>query len=186
MFKRSIKNIEKKISELHNSTEIMLWLQSYDDLFSDFDPRQYYQKALSDDFLIEIKKASYEKTVVTNLKLLIPKHTRNKDEEAIIVDRLRDHFNKHYIIMKKERDEIVREGTIFIICGIIVNVLKTTISVKKTEEVYAQFMISLIDPVAWFFFWEGLNRIIFDSKSKKDVLEFYKKMSKSEITFIAY
>ena len=31
---------------------ISLVLDSYDDLFSDFDPRDYSQKALSDDFLV--------------------------------------------------------------------------------------------------------------------------------------
>ena len=33
---------------------VSLVLESYNDIFSDFDPRNYSERALSDDFLIEI------------------------------------------------------------------------------------------------------------------------------------
>ena len=36
---------------------ISIVLDSYDDLFSDFDPRPYRIRALSDDFLLECKKS---------------------------------------------------------------------------------------------------------------------------------
>ena len=53
-----------------NSSEIPLWLDNYNDLFSDFDPRHYSNRALSQDFLEELKRASRDKqTKTVNLKL---------------------------------------------------------------------------------------------------------------------
>ena len=46
---------------LLKKSEISLSLDNYDDIFSDFDPRPFSQRALSDDFLIEAKKASRDK-----------------------------------------------------------------------------------------------------------------------------
>lgn len=47
----------EKILEM---SEISIWLDNYDDIFSDFDPRPYSQRSLSDDFLAEAKKIEHE------------------------------------------------------------------------------------------------------------------------------
>jgi hypothetical protein len=44
-----------------NHNEIKLMLDTYDDIFSDFDPRPFSQRTLSEDFLEEARKASREK-----------------------------------------------------------------------------------------------------------------------------
>ena len=49
---------KKKLLQL---SEISLIIDTYDDIFSDFDPRPYSQRALSDDFLLEARKASKDK-----------------------------------------------------------------------------------------------------------------------------
>src|SRR5690349_704077 len=37
-------------------SELSIWLDTYDDIFSDFDPRPLNERALSDDFLSEARK----------------------------------------------------------------------------------------------------------------------------------
>lgn len=39
-----------------NDTEISIWVDTYDDVFSDFDSRPYDNRELSDDFLTEVRK----------------------------------------------------------------------------------------------------------------------------------
>ena len=41
-------------------SEISLWLDTYDDIFSDFDPRPYSQREMSEDFLKEISRRYLE------------------------------------------------------------------------------------------------------------------------------
>ncbi|NYT12918.1 MAG: hypothetical protein GKC01_00225, partial [Candidatus Methanofastidiosa archaeon] len=58
---------------------ISLILDSYDDLFSDFDPRPYSVRGLSDDFLIECRRAVRgikTESPVLELRLLVPKNKR--------------------------------------------------------------------------------------------------------------
>ena len=42
---------------------ISLILDSYNDMFSDFDPRSFSERALSDDFLSECKRAARDKDI---------------------------------------------------------------------------------------------------------------------------
>ena len=55
--------VEKK--KIHGGKQphkivVSLWLDNYDNIFSDFDPRSYAHRELSDDFLIEAKKVTHE------------------------------------------------------------------------------------------------------------------------------
>jgi len=81
---------------------ISLILDSYNDLFSDFDPRNYSERTLSDDFLLECKRAARDRDPKMNfeLRLLIPKTRRNANDELIIKHRLKSHFRS---ILKKIR-----------------------------------------------------------------------------------
>ena len=50
---------------------ISLWIDSYDDIFSDFDPRPFSARNISDDFLYEVKKTSFLSILLlTNIQRL--------------------------------------------------------------------------------------------------------------------
>jgi hypothetical protein len=104
---------------------IGLVLDSYEDIFSDFDPRPYSVKQLSDDFLSECKKASVDKNKELELRFLIPKNKRNSNHEYEIRKRLRNHFQKHFKEKEKEIRQIKRNGLIWFILGAIVMVAAT-------------------------------------------------------------
>src|SRR3989338_5447495 len=87
---------EYQRKHLKHHSQISLWLDTYDDIFSDFDPRHYSERALSDDFLIEAKKASLDKEGGhIELQFLVPQKIRNVKHESIIKQRLRAHFQRH-------------------------------------------------------------------------------------------
>ena len=98
--KKELQEAEKEIQEdvaLMREGNISLILEEYNDIFSDFDPRPYEHKALSDDFLTECRKAARDKDVhELELRLLMPKEIRNLDDEAKIKHRLHEHFHKHF------------------------------------------------------------------------------------------
>ena len=79
----------KKEVELREDN-IGLILNSYEDIFSDFDPRPHNVRALSDDFLLECKKASVDMNDELELRFLIPKHKRSANEEYEIRKRLKN------------------------------------------------------------------------------------------------
>jgi len=169
-------------------SKISLMLDEYNDVFSDFDPRPYAQRALSSDFIAEVKRASRDKASgVIDLKFLIPAHLRIAPQEAIIKRRLKEHFKKHLIEFQNEVRSIVKQGAIFAIIGVVLMILTSYAYFTAPEKSFLMsFIITLFEPASWFLFWEGLRLVIFEPKEKKSDLEFYSKMSKCEITFTGY
>src|SRR3989344_3871697 len=150
-----------------SSSEIPLWLDSYDDLFSDFDPRKYSQRALSQDFLEETKRASRDKTTKTiGLDFLVPKAKRDLKKEFLIKKRLREHFMKHFLGLKREHRKMFREGTLFLTLGVMFMILATYFLVTDNKKYLITFLSVFLEPGGWFLFWEGLYLMIFESRKK--------------------
>ena len=163
---------------------ISLILDSYDDIFSDFDPRSYTIRALSDDFLLECKKASVDKEKELELRFLVPKNKRNSNEEYEIRKRLKAHFQKHYKEKEFEIRNIKKSGLVWFFLGAIVMVAATHLYNLPGFLFNLLFIIS--EPAGWFFFWEGLSKIFKDANQKKPDYNFYGKMSKAHIYFLDY
>ena len=178
----------KEMKKVLQTSEIALWLETYDDIFSDFDPRPYAQRALSDDFLLEAMKASRDRGQDScELKFLIAPEVRSHTHESVIKKRLHDYFIKQHHIFEKERKGIIKKGFLFIISGVLLMLIGTLISVFYLGKHFIfSFLVVLIEPAGWFLFWEGLNHAIYESKRNSPNLNFYKKMSKCKISFLSY
>ena len=81
-------NPDSKKSMLQRA-EISILLNSYNDIFSAFDPSEYSERTLSDDFIIQAKNFSKSKDGnKMSLKLLLPASARNEQDEKVITKRL--------------------------------------------------------------------------------------------------
>lgn len=165
---------------------ISLILDSYDDIFSDFDPRNYSEKALSDDFLIECKKAARDKDDRPELRFLIPKKKRNYRDELRIKKRLKEHFQRHFKEKEKEIKSMRIRGGIWFAIGAILMILGTFFYKNADKSFLLNLLFIIIEPAGWFFFWEGLNMIFLMPRDKISDYEFYRKMARSEIFFLDY
>src|SRR3990172_6758605 len=96
-----------EINPTENLRAISLWLDNYDDVFSDFDPRPFSERAISDDFLSEAKKMFRENSKGRfELRLLIPEAVRNSKEESLVSSRLRAYFKG---VEKDEQKKMAQE-----------------------------------------------------------------------------
>jgi len=179
---------EKKADAIADFKEgnISLILDSYDDIFSDFDPRAYSERALSDDFLTECKKAARDKEDRLELRFLAPKNKRNYREEIQIKKRLKEHFQRHCKQLEREINEIRWKGIGWFILGAVLMLIGTFLYTYRDTNFFYNLAIIIVEPAGWFTFWEGLNMIFFTTKEKMPDYNFYKKMSKSEIVFLDY
>lgn len=172
--------MERQILESSdNQQEISLRLEHYDDIFSDFDIRPYSKRALSVDFLEEIKRAAQDKDVAgIDLVFHAPHKGRDESLEATIKERLSAHFKRHYHIVLTEKRKIMRNGISMIILGVIFMILATLIIFKDPEDnLLLSFLVVFLEPAAWFLLWEGMDQVLFNSKNINPELYFYKKMS---------
>jgi hypothetical protein len=166
---------------------ISLKLKKYDDIFSSFDPRPHSERALSIDFLDEARRASIDKpTGELELRLLVPDNRRNPKEERVILNRLKKHFERHYEMLREKHSRFIRGGMIFTLCGFIIMFLTAYIMFYYTgKNLLIDFMLIICEPAGWFFFWEGLDQIVFESKKVVPDLEFYEKMAEADIGFFS-
>lgn len=173
---------DKKIKT--DDSEIRLKINTYDDIFSDFDPRPYSQRAMSDDFLFEARKASADKESGTiTLKFAIPKEKRKWEDEALIKKRLREHFKKHYELLAVEIKKTKNRGILMGIAGILMISLAAFISSLQASSFLMHFIIIVLEPAGWFTSWTGLDQIYYTVNEKRPDLNFYEKMYKSAIFF---
>jgi len=177
-----------KRGELLAKSEVSLVLAKYDDIFSSFDPRPYSERSLSVDFLAEAKRATRETDKgELELRILVPVAQRRVEKESAVRKRLREHFRKHADLLEREKRGVSNQGLFFIIFGIIFMFVAAYILFKNdAKSLFREFTIVLLEPGGWFLLWEGLDLIIFKSKEGKADLEFYRKMSRADISFSHY
>jgi hypothetical protein len=176
---------EERIGLLRMS-EISLWIDTYDDIFSDFDPRPYSQRALSDDFLFEAKKASREKTSgKVELVFLIPDEKRSHELEAVIRKRLHEHFRKHASILAEEVSKFRNRGIVMALCGFSLLAVSSYVIWKSQESYWISLLRIMTEPAGWFLSWEGMNHLVYSPKQMNTDLEFYRKMAGCDIEFLS-
>ncbi len=176
----SMKKREEYYSKPDSS--IFLDLDSYEDLFSDFDPRPYSLKSLSGDFLHECRKASEDKKGKIRIKLFVPKNKRDASEEIKIKKRLKDHFFKHFIEKRNGIRKLKTEGVFWTVLGSVMMILSVVL-IDVPSSFAFNLLMTLVQPAGWFFLWEGLVKILITPREKKPDYDFYKKMSRSQISF---
>lgn len=160
------------------TSEISLRLEQYSDIFSDFDIRPYGKRALSVDFLDEIKRAvNNGNEGKIELILHVPEKERKEYEEIIIKERLTAHFKRHYHLLLKEKRHVMNLGISMATAGVVFMIIATFLLFKDpAKSLLLSFLIVLLEPAAWFLLWEGMNQIIFNSKNINPDLNFYRKM----------
>jgi len=174
--------MKKRFGDISYSAEdVLLVLNSYEDIFSDFDPRPYTQKSMSGDFINECRKASEDKEQV-HLRLIVPKKLRNIKEETIIKRRLKEHFKRHTKIKKKKIFDIQKSGFFWFVLGCVMMII-CAFSLDYKGNVWFNIILTIASPAGWFFMWEGLGKILIKAKEHKSDYLFNKKFTDAEIIF---
>lgn len=172
----------------HVSSEthvISLWINCYDDIFSDFDLRPYSVRNVSDDFLQEVKKLAHESdNAVYELKLFMPAEAREHISEISISKRLHSHFvkNQHYFLKKKKNER--KSDVLFIFIGIAMMTCASFVSSVKSDNFFLHPLLMIIEPAGWFLVWTGMGNIIGAKRVERPEFNFYTKMIKSKVTFL--
>lgn len=170
-----------------NPTEIHLRLNEYNDLFSDFDPRPYGIRGLSDDFLKELRKAVEDAgDNKISIAFSVPKSMHNPNDESVIMQRLHGHFIKHSTQMEAERNREIKSGSILIAIGLILMFGAAWFSLYSTDSFTLNFFRVVLEPSAWFISWFGADRIFMAERENRAKLKFYGRTRSVPIRFETY
>ncbi len=167
------------------SNDISIWVDHYDELFSDFDLRSYTKRNISDDFLREVRKLSHESDLqVQELRLILPASARDPDAEAVITKRLHNHFNRNLHYYQKKRKTERRKDLWLSLLGLSLMITAGYISSLRSQNLFMHLTLVVFEPAGWFLVWINIEHLISSSRKEKPELEFYYKLSKSRIVFV--
>jgi len=187
-------NMEAKKEELKEEElkqgNISLILEDYNDIFSDFDPREYHERTLSDDFLLECRKAARGKTeTLLELRLLIPEKKRDKNIEANIKKRIKTYYQHRHAEIVKETKKIRHEGANWVIIGAAFMLTGAVLYTKfpDSHDFLFNLILVIIEPGGWFSMWTGLDKLFMIGESeKKQEVAFLSKLEHMEINFYGF
>lgn len=162
--------------------EIAIALDSYDDIFSDFDIRSYRERAISKDFLdelrVRLRRLGMESSV--DIVLLVPSRDRSASDEGLITQRALSFFDErreHYL---REDARSKRGSAAFIAIGLVLSLAASYFAGRFAS--LPLFKDFLLIP-AWFFVWSGLERLVKDREEIGRKKKYYLSLCGSRIVF---
>jgi hypothetical protein len=187
-----------KVSSSHNQeknhearsndhAEISIWLDSYDDMFSDFDPRPYSKRTVSDDFIIQTRKVARDRygNKIT-LQLLLPESKRSKEKEEIITRRLQEYFQWSYNQLQTDKQKNLRRGYLLTFAGTALLIIAGYLSLINPQSYILHLLMTLFEPAGWFMLWMGLELLFYLPGKTQKELAFHTNMMKARIEFKTY
>jgi hypothetical protein len=164
--------------------EIDLWLDSYDDIYSDFDSRKYHRRRLSDDFIEELRASiKYKTEHIDKVLLLVPAELRKPEIETEIAASLKERFHLIAAIFKKKERRILHKGLLLLTSGIIVMALYPLLTLKGEKSYLFEVLRMLVEPASWFMVWTGMDAIYYDHKEARQETSFYEILEQLDFYF---
>lgn len=164
--------------------DLHIWIDTYDDLFSDFDPRPFTERIISDDFLAEMNKLTEEKgQYIRTLSFLIPSIQRNSAQEEIIRKRLKNDFNGQHIHFSDIWTKNLRTGMAIVGLGVLSMSIVVALSQSDMNNLCRDIIKVILEPAGWFMMWTGLDKVAFGGREAKKKRDFYARLSQAEIQF---
>ena len=177
-----MKETEQRIKDIK---EISIAIDTWDDIFSDFDPRPLNARAFSEDFMVELKKR-YRETRRGSFLVTIyaPASLKDEAQEKTVIQRLKRHFQHRSTQRQKELNRIRRRGITFAILGICsLSILTLFTYFQLFNELAIEIIAIILMPLGWFGIWEGFSKIIDTSPKFIQEEMLFSKLSKATYQF---
>ncbi|MDP4265284.1 MAG: hypothetical protein Q8941_22350 [Bacteroidota bacterium] len=164
--------------------ELSLWLDDYDDIYSDFDSRNYLKRRVSEDFIYELKNAlKYRKERINDLILLLPPEKRDEMNEKMIAGSLKEFFTNQLTTSSDKCRHKLNKGITLGIAGIIIMIFNAIAGFKGTHTIPLISVRVLLEPAGWFLLWASFDFLFYDWQELKKEREFFRELSELNIHF---
>ncbi|VVB65668.1 Uncharacterised protein [Candidatus Gugararchaeum adminiculabundum] len=166
--------------------EISIALDTYDDIFSDFDPRPYSERMLSSDLLLELTNRYVRNpSGGAEIRFIMPKNLRNEAEEKKIEKRLRDHFTIRAAELEKKIRDSRRRALFFVAPGISFLFLQSYLQFEFPLSFISKVGVDLFLVVGWFLIWSGMERFFFRAYDEEKEFLKNEEFKKAKFLFLS-
>lgn len=168
-------------------SEISIWLDGYDDVFSDFDPRPYQSRGLSDDFTqVASRAAAARPGDGLELKFLVPRQVRSKPVERLVAERIRAHFQGQALRTHFAIRGLRRRGLVLTLASVPLLLFGAWVQNADWPHFLRSLLSVLTTPAGWFMVFHGLDQVFYSPAKLKAEYEFACRMAECEISFAGY
>lgn len=174
----------ENLVEFIKQYEIGFWIDSYDDLFSDFDPRPYSKRQISDDFLSELRRRFRETPKGGfEVNFYVPNQARDAKTEAAVKKKIRDYFSFEAERLSRTQTERRKTGVGYFFAGFFILSLNAYIEWEFSLNRPVTLFGFLLAPAGWFSMWNSIERILISPQEENERLDFFAKMQKCNFIF---
>jgi hypothetical protein len=164
--------------------EISLSLDSYDDIYSDFDSRHYLKRRISEDFIDELKMSlKFKPEHIDNLVLLLPAGMRKMEIEKEIAINIKNQLHGRYEFLNNAAKRTYRNGLVLIVAGLVIMTINSLLSYKNYTSYLMTVLRVILEPASWFMIWNGLDFLIYEYRKAKKETEAYCALEQLKIHF---
>ena len=177
---------EDKIKQrLDDINAISIAIDTYDDIFSDFDPRDISRRDLSEDFIIELTRRHRQDIKGKyDVVLVAPKSIEDPTAEKKITSRLNKYFHQKYSRYIMAIKEIRMKGAIYITLGMALLIILALLTYyKKLDTLMLEVIGIIFMPLGWFGIWEGFSKIVDIPFRLGSDTQIYRKLSRAAYKF---
>ena len=173
------------LQRIKDIKEISIAVDTWDDIFSDFDPAPLSERTLSEDFIIELKKRYREsERSKPFIDIWAPVRLKDESSEKIVVQRLKRHFKRQFLQKQKEINATRARGVLFVIMGIVfLGAITFLTYFKVVSELTNRLLDIVFMPLGWFGIWEGFSKIVDTSPGAVSETLLFQKLSNADYRF---
>jgi len=162
---------------------IYLWLDSYDDIYSDFDSRHYQSRKISEDFVAELRFEIKNLPDSPNMILFLTARKRKKSLELVIAPSLHSFFTSQFKWHRDLCQQKLTKGLLLLIIGVMVMLLNSWLIYGAPVSFLFVCIKVLLEPAGWFLLWAGLDFLFYDFSDFRKTRDFYSILSRMKIYF---
>lgn len=164
--------------------EISLWLDSYDDIYSDFDSRHYLKRRISEDFVDELRIAfKYKHEQPEAVSLFLPSAKRNPEIENAITISIKEQLTDRREILDTKLQKVWLWGVSLSVAGLLIMLIDSIIVYRAGTNYLGALVKVVMEPAGWFMIWRGLDLLTYDYTRTKREWRFYTAIERLHLYF---
>ena len=183
--------IKEKMEVLDNlnvanksTLDLSLWLDDYDDIYSNFDSRNYLKRRVSDDFINELRISLKNKSEkINDLILLLPEAKRNNIAELRITQNLKNYFNRHLHLYTEKYNKNLKRCIFLFIIAILLMIGNAVVSLQLNNNLLSSIIRIVLEPAGWFLIWISFDILYYDLHEVKKEKLLFRELSEIMIYF---
>ncbi len=150
-------------ADAQKTAQLVIYIDTIDDIFSDFDPRTIDVRIISADFINEmiVQGRQSKKKSKIDVKILAPRAIRDREltprVEKIIRQRIRQFFEDEYRRLRSLRRKNILRALVFLISGLTCFFIVKLAGDPGEKHLVVKLSLELITFFSWFATWNGID-----------------------------